>query len=75
MTRQARLPLPTDADDAIALAAAALMRRHWDRSRAVRLIGVRAARLMPAARPVQLPLPLDAAQPTGSKPRSQVSPA
>ena len=33
------------------------MRRHWDRARAVRLIGVRAARLMSASRPVQLPLP------------------
>lgn len=58
LTRQTRLSLPTASGDEIALAAAALMRRHWDTARAVRLIGVRAARLLPAARPVQLPLPL-----------------
>jgi DNA polymerase-4 len=58
LTRQTRLTLPTASSDHIAFAAASLMRRHWDRSRAVRLIGVRAARLMSAARPVQLPLPL-----------------
>lgn len=58
LTRQMRLPVPTAGADEIALAAAALMRRHWDRARAVRLIGVRAARLLPASRPVQLPLPL-----------------
>ncbi len=60
LTRQMRLATPTAQADDIALAAAALMRRHWDRSRAVRLIGVRAARLLPADRPVQLPLPLAA---------------
>lgn len=58
LTRQTRLSLPTASADQIALAAAALMRRHWDRTRSVRLIGVRAARLMSASRPVQLPLPL-----------------
>jgi DNA polymerase-4 len=58
LTRQMRLTVPTAGADDIALAAAALMRRHWDRARAVRLIGVRAARLLPASRPVQLPLPL-----------------
>jgi len=58
LTRQTRLMLPTASGDDIALAAAALMRRHWDKARAIRLIGVRAARLMPASRPVQLPLPL-----------------
>jgi DNA polymerase-4 len=57
LTRQTRLSLPTASSDEIALAAAALMRRHWDRGRAVRLIGVRAGRLMSSARPVQLPLP------------------
>ena len=57
-TRQTRLSLPTASGDEIALAAASLMRRHWDRTRAVRLIGVRAARLLPASRPIQLPLPL-----------------
>jgi DNA polymerase-4 len=58
LTRQTRLSLPTASADQIALAAASLMRRHWDRTRSVRLIGVRAARLMSASRPVQLPLPL-----------------
>jgi DNA polymerase-4 len=58
LTRQTRLSLPTASAEQIALAAAALMRRHWDRSRSVRLIGVRAARLMSASRPIQLPLPL-----------------
>ena len=58
LTRQTRLAPPTASGDAIALAAAALMRRHWDKARAVRLIGVRAARLLPAERPIQLPLPL-----------------
>jgi DNA polymerase-4 len=58
LTRQMRLTVPTATADDIALAAAALMRRHWDRARSVRLIGVRAARLLPASRPVQLPLPL-----------------
>jgi DNA polymerase-4 len=58
LTRQTRLSLPTASADQIALAAAALMRRHWDRTRSVRLIGVRATRLMSATRPVQLPLPL-----------------
>jgi DNA polymerase-4 len=57
LTRQTRLSLPTAAPDEIAYAAAALMRRHWDRARAVRLIGVRAARLLPTSRPIQLPLP------------------
>jgi DNA polymerase-4 len=57
LTRQTRLMLPTAAPDEIAQAAAALMRRHWDRARAVRLIGVRAARLLPSSRPIQLPLP------------------
>jgi DNA polymerase-4 len=58
LTRQRRLVLPTASPDEIAQAAAMLMRRNWDRSRSVRLIGVRASRLLPAARPVQLPLPL-----------------
>jgi DNA polymerase IV len=62
LTRQTRLALPTASGDEIALAAAALMRRHWDDARAVRLIGVRAARLLPATRPVQLPLPLGVAE-------------
>ena len=62
LTRQTRLSLPTASGEEIALAAASLMRRHWDKARAIRLIGVRAARLMPATRPVQLPLPLGVAE-------------
>jgi DNA polymerase-4 len=58
LTRQTRMTMPTASGEHIAQAAATLMRRHWDRSRAVRLIGVRAARLMSSERPVQLPLPL-----------------
>lgn len=58
LTRQSRLATPTSAADGIAQAAATLMRRHWDRGRAVRLIGVRASRLLPSTRPIQLPLPL-----------------
>jgi DNA polymerase-4 len=57
LTRQTRLSLPTASPEEIALAAASLMRRHWDRARAIRLIGVRAGRLMSSERPVQLPLP------------------
>ncbi|MGE3908181.1 MAG: DNA polymerase IV [Chloroflexota bacterium] len=65
LTRQVRLSAPTALPDEIAQAAAALMRRHWDRSRAVRLIGVRAARLLPASRPIQLPLPFGVARRAG----------
>jgi DNA polymerase-4 len=75
LTRQARLPLPTASPDEIALAAAALMRRHWDRTRAVRLIGVRAARLLPAERPVQLPLPLAVSAARGQRPGARPAPA
>src|SRR5581483_6005532 len=45
ITRQMRLGAPTDA--------AALMRRHWDRARAIRLLGVRAGKLQPAGDAVQ----------------------
>ena len=56
-SRQLRLATPTNAPEALAVAAASLMRRHWDRARAIRLIGLRAARFTPAGAPVQLPLP------------------
>ena len=56
LTRQIRLPVPSATADDIATTAAALMRRHWDRARAIRLIGVRAGRLRSADAPVQLPL-------------------
>jgi DNA polymerase IV len=57
ITRQMRLAVPTDEPPLLASGAAALMRRHWERQRAVRLIGLRAGHLVPADRPVQLPLP------------------
>ena len=40
-----RLAVPTDDGAALAAGAAALMRRHWDRARPVRLLGVRVAGL------------------------------
>jgi DNA polymerase IV len=57
VTRQTRLTVPSAAAEQIAATAASLMRRHWDRTRAIRLIGVRAGRLRSADAPVQLPLP------------------
>jgi DNA polymerase-4 len=57
VTRQTRLVAPSAAGEEIAATAASLMRRHWDRSRAIRLIGVRAGRLRSADAPIQLPLP------------------
>ncbi|HZQ98541.1 MAG TPA: DNA polymerase IV [Chloroflexota bacterium] len=53
ITRQMRLGAPTDDAELIAAAAAALMRRHWDRARAIRLLGVRAGKLQPAGDAVQ----------------------
>ncbi|MCC6179978.1 MAG: DNA polymerase IV [Chloroflexi bacterium] len=57
ITRQLRMPVPTDAADDLADAAALLMRRHWDRGRAIRLIGLRASRFVTVDEPVQLPIP------------------
>jgi DNA polymerase IV len=59
LTRQLRLPVPTAAPAALADAAAWLMRRHWDRARPVRLIGLRAAHFSRAGEPIQLPLTSD----------------
>ena len=59
ITRQLRLPAPSGSADTIATAAALLVRRHWDRARPIRLIGVRAARFEPADAPVQLPFEWD----------------
>jgi DNA polymerase IV len=59
LTRQLFLPIPTADAEALADAAARLMRRHWDRARPVRLIGLRAARFRPADAPSQLPLTSD----------------
>lgn len=49
ITRQMRLGVATDQPDVLAAAAAALMRKHWSRGRAIRLLGVRAGQL--ASRP------------------------
>jgi DNA polymerase-4 len=57
LTRSRTQLVPVDDARTISRAAAELMRLHWDRKRAVRLIGVGATRLMPAESWVQLPLP------------------
>jgi DNA polymerase-4 len=57
ITRQLRLAIPTEEAGVLATAAAQLMRRHWKRTRAVRLIGLRAGRLGPASGTPQLVLP------------------
>ena len=57
LTRQTRLGTPTDEAEVLAAGAAALMRRHWQRRRVVRLIGLRAGQLAPAPGVAQLPLP------------------
>lgn len=56
ITRQQRLASATDDSAALATAAAALMKRHWQRDRAIRLIGLRVARLRAPDGAVQLPL-------------------
>jgi DNA polymerase-4 len=56
LTRQMRLAMPADDAEILAAAAAALMRKHWERSRLVRLIGLRAGHLTPAGAVTQLPL-------------------
>jgi DNA polymerase IV len=57
LTRQMRLAAPTDEAAVLAAGAAALMRRHWDRRRAVRLIGLRAGHLAAGSAAAQLRLP------------------
>lgn len=57
ITRQRRLAIPTDDADTLATVAAELMRQHWTRTRAVRLIGLRAGRLGPTSGTAQLVLP------------------
>lgn len=59
LTRQRQLGAPTDEAAVLAAGAAALIQRHWERTRAVRLIGVKAGRLAEASRPAQLPLPYE----------------
>jgi DNA polymerase-4 len=56
LTRQMKLAVPTDDEAALGAGAAALMRKHWESSRPVRLIGLRAGHLADAKTPAQLPL-------------------
>lgn len=58
MTRQMRLPTPTDDAAVLAASGAALLRRHWDR-RPLRLLGLRAGKLGGPPAVVQPPLPLE----------------
>jgi DNA polymerase-4 len=55
ITRQQHLGSPTDDDKVLAAGAAALMRKAWTR-RPIRLIGLRASKLMMRSDSVQLPL-------------------
>ncbi|TAK26358.1 MAG: DNA polymerase IV [Chloroflexota bacterium] len=57
LTRQSRLSIPSNAATTVATVAANLMRLHWDRTRPLRLLGVRAGRLVSAAE-AQPSLPL-----------------
>jgi DNA polymerase-4 len=54
ITRQARLPQPTDQDGEIYTAAAGLLAGAWKRGRPVRLIGVAVASLTPPTRQLSL---------------------
>lgn len=57
ITRQMPVRPPTDDAETLAAAAAVLVHRHWDRARAVRLIGLRASRFGEPRGAVQLCLP------------------
>jgi DNA polymerase IV len=54
LVRQTRLPSPSANAETIASAAATLMRRAWDRDRALRLLGVRVSRFAQVGEPFQL---------------------
>ena len=56
LTRQMKLAIPTDDEAALGAGAAALMRKHWESNRPVRLIGLRAGHLADVKAPAQLPL-------------------
>jgi DNA polymerase-4 len=60
LTRQTKLAAATDDAEALAASATALMQHHWDPTRAVRLIGLRAGRLAGGTKPAQQSLPYDA---------------
>jgi DNA polymerase-4 len=57
LVRQTRLQTPTADPALIAQEAASLMRRVWDRTRPVRLLGVRVSRFVEPDAPVQLGIP------------------
>jgi DNA polymerase-4 len=57
LTRQSRLAYPTASAEIIAHVAADLMRKHWERGREIRLIGIRVSALQSATDPAQLTLP------------------
>jgi DNA polymerase-4 len=59
LTRQMKLREATDDAETLVAGAAVLMQLHWDHSRAVRLIGLRAGRLMGGIGPTQQLLPYD----------------
>lgn len=59
LTRQMQFSAPTDDPAVLAAGAAALMQRHWERTRAVRLIGLRAGRLTEVSHATQLRLPYE----------------
>jgi DNA polymerase IV len=54
LVRQTRLPSPSADAQVIAGTAASLMRRAWDRDRALRLLGVRVSRFAEVGEPFQL---------------------
>ena len=56
LTRQMRLAPPVADGATLAAGAAVLMRRHWERQRPLRLIGLRAGHLVPEGAPAQLAL-------------------
>jgi DNA polymerase-4 len=56
-TRQMRLGQPSDEATTLAAAGAALLRRHWERGRPIRLLGLRAGRL--SSRPAAVQASLD----------------
>jgi len=54
ITRQSRLPQPSDVDGEIYQAAAALLRANWKEGRKIRLLGVGVADLGPLTRQLSL---------------------
>jgi DNA polymerase-4 len=67
VSRSTTLDVPSDDPSDLAQAAARLMRAHWERSRAVRLIGIGASRLVSGESWLQLALPIEVAGDTRSQ--------